>query len=1621
MRKLLLFLFVLVTISFTYGQLNEGFEGTTFPPTGWSVINLGDANTWVRATANMRTGVACASIMYSTAAHNDYLITPQLAPTAGNFTYSFWAQSYLGASYPEQFNVLLSTTGNAAANFTVTLASNITAPAAYAQFSYNLSAYIGQNVYVAIQAISADMYYLTIDDVLGPPMTPTAPPTAQPTALILTPAVSSVAGTFTAASPVPNGGYLVVRSTSSTLSSNPVNGTSYVAGAALGGGVVVSSANSTIFTATGLAPATLYYFFVFSYNTGGAGTAYLTTSPLINSTTTGAAIPICGTKTVGATGCDYVNLTAAMTALSSSIMTCPVTLLLNATYTSATETWPIIVPVTLGSSTTNTLTIKPNVGVTATISGSLTSALFKVYNSNTIIDGSNTVGGTTRNLTITNTSATTPQVFVIGSTGTTPITNCTLKNTIIINGVNTSSAMMVSDGPAPGTAGYFNNITIQNIDLQKAYIGLYCIAVATPGNGSGLLITGNNINTAGANSIRLCAVYVQGVDGATVSNNNIGNIANTLDAANISGIWFATATINSTISGNTIGPMSGTAGGPRAMAISSGVTGANLTVTGNTITNISTTTTYNAIGIYFFSTTAGITISKNMISNIKNTNASGYMATAMYLASTAAVSANCTVVNNAVWDIAGYGYSSYAWNGLGILIYSGFGYNLYFNTVYMNTEQTSITGMPSALFIYSSVTAVGAIDLRNNIFSTTQMIGTNRYAIYCLAANTVFSNMDYNDYYSAGPNLGYIGVDRVNLAAIQTGFGGNVNSQNINPTFVGVDLHPTNVALRNKGLTIAGVTTDIAGAFRTNPPDVGAYQFSPNQTVITAAATNLTTTSATLTGSINASNLVVLSGFEYGLTTGYGTPAAGTLPVTITGNTSIPISVDISGLLVNNTYHYRAIGTSGSLVIYGSDMTFSTAIPPVITTVAAAPVGAIFATLNGSVNPINASTVVSFEYGLSATPYSSTATVAGPFTGNTVQTFNAAISGLTINTTYHFRAKAVNAVGTFYGNDMTFFTTCVVPPAPGAISGSVAVCKTNTGYVYSVAPVAYAFVYNWTFPAGFNITSYPNSNSVTVDVTNAAVSGTITVRAQSDCGAISPPASIAVTVNALPLPTVTGTTSVCQYASYNYTTQPGMTSYVWTAAPGGVITTTANPNVVSITWATSGAKTVGVIYTNPATGCTATTPGTLAVTVNAAPTPSILGINSMCVNSGYYNYTTLGGQSSYIWTISSGGVINNGQGTAQIEVVWNTPGAQFVTVNYANGNGCFAQTPVTFNVTVAGLPEAAGTISGSSEVCAGSSGIAYSSPAITNAQTYVWSVPAGATIVSGQLTNAITVNFATNASPGNITVYGNSICGNGTISPAFPIVITQVPGAASTITGTASLCEGTTGVAYSVPAITGATGYNWTLPAGATIASGPNTANITVDFAMGASSGAISVNGTNFCGNGAASANFNVTVVPKPAAPVITVVGNILSSNYTDGNQWFYNGAAITNGTAQTQFAQYSGLYTDIVTVNGCTSDISNSIYVAATGIADPQASNIVISPVPNNGLFKASFDYPGEEIFTILVYNQLGEKIYESKDNLVKGLFEKNIDLRPTPNGIYSVVFQSVDQKIVKKIVVNK
>jgi hypothetical protein len=776
--------------------------------------------------------------------------------------------------------------------------------------------------------------------------------------------------------------------------------------------------------------------------------------------------------------------------------------------------------------------------------------------------------------------------------------------------------------------------------------------------------------------------------------------------------------------------------------------------------------------------------------------------------------------------------------------------------------------------------------------------------------------------------------------------------------------------------------------------------------VVTLAATGVAGTSATMNGTVNANSAPTTTAFDYGLTIPYAFSVAG-VPANLSSNVATAITANLTGLTNNSVYHFRAKATNSGGTTFGNDLIFIIGCP------AASGAGVISGptqVCQGGCGYVYSVPVIQ-----GATGYIWTLPVGGTIT-----------SGANTNSiTVCYAANASPGYVFVYGTapcgngSPAQLGVAMNAPAAPSIAGPASVCINSAGNTYTTQAGMSSYV--WNVSAGGSITTGggPANNTVTV-TWNTVGAQTVSVNYNNanGCTGLSP-AVYNVTVNALPVPTISGPASGCTTVSAVYTTQAGMNTYIWGVSAGGTITSGGGTNSIAVLWNTAGAQSVTVNYTN-ANGCTAPAPVSYPVTVNTTTVPTITGPNSVCANSGYSTYTTQAGMTAYNWTVSSGGTINFGGGTNTITMTWTTPGAQWVTVNFVNPSGCSPSSPTQLNVTVSAPPGAAGSITGTGTVCAGAQGVAYSTGTIANAVAYVWTLPAGATIATGANTNNITVNYGATATSGNITVYGNNACGNGTVSPAFPVTVNPLPDPAGTITGPASVCQGAMGKVYTVPAINNATGYTWTVPTGATITAGANTNTITVDFGANAISGNITAAGTNACGNGTAS-NFAVTVNPIPPTPVVTNTGTMLHSSAATGNQWYYQGTLLVGATGQTYVATVDGYYWTMVTLSGCSSDTSNHKLILTTGIGQHSSTSINIYPVPNDGQFNVSITTASEESFSIRVYNNLGVKIYEESKVDVNGSLQKVIDLRPIPTGIYSVIFENSQNQVVKRIVVNK
>ena len=246
----------------------------------------------------------------------------------------------------------------------------------------------------------------------------------------------------------------------------------------------------------------------------------------------------------------------------------------------------------------------------------------------------------------------------------------------------------------------------------------------------------------------------------------------------------------------------------------------------------------------------------------------------------------------------------------------------------------------------------------------------------------------------------------------------------------------------------------------------------PGPVVSTGGAKAVTATSATLAGTVNPNGQETSYDFEYGTSTAYGSTAPSSPIDAGAGTTNVSVSVPVSSLAPNTTYHYRLVATSPSGVTDGFDQTFTTKTvavvsAPVVGTGGVSAVTATSATLAGTVYPNGQETSYDFEYGTS-TAYGRNAP-SGPAdagAGTTNVSVSAPVVSLAPSTTYHYRLVATNPSGTAHGADHSFRTPAV-PKAPVVATGGVeAVTATSATLTGTVDPKGEASSYYFEYGTG---------------------------------------------------------------------------------------------------------------------------------------------------------------------------------------------------------------------------------------------------------------------------------------------------------------------------------------------------------------------------------------------------------------------------------------------------------------------------------------------------------------------------------------------------------------------------
>jgi hypothetical protein len=212
---------------------------------------------------------------------------------------------------------------------------------------------------------------------------------------------------------------------------------------------------------------------------------------------------------------------------------------------------------------------------------------------------------------------------------------------------------------------------------------------------------------------------------------------------------------------------------------------------------------------------------------------------------------------------------------------------------------------------------------------------------------------------------------------------------------------------------------------------MGAYELTQ---VVTTAATAITQTAATLNGSVNACSQTVVTSFEYGLTTSYGSSVAAT-PSPVTGNTATGISAALTSLTINTLYHYRAVGTVGATKYYGADISFtlqSTCSEP--TAVVATAIGQTSAGIAWTPPASAPASGYDIYYSTSSTPPTiSTTPIASVTAGVTAYT----MSPLTLGTMYYVWVRSNCGSGNLsMWSTVHYFSTHGIVPTEITVPGT---------------------------------------------------------------------------------------------------------------------------------------------------------------------------------------------------------------------------------------------------------------------------------------------------------------------------------------------------------------------------------------------------------------------------------------------------------------------------------------------------------------------------------------------------------------------------------------------------------
>lgn len=237
----------------------------------------------------------------------------------------------------------------------------------------------------------------------------------------------------------------------------------------------------------------------------------------------------------------------------------------------------------------------------------------------------------------------------------------------------------------------------------------------------------------------------------------------------------------------------------------------------------------------------------------------------------------------------------------------------------------------------------------------------------------------------------------------------------------------------------------------------------------------------------------------------------------------------------------------------------------------------------------------------------------------------------------------------------------------------------------------------------------------------------------------------------------------------------------------------------------------------------------------------------------------------------------------------------------------------------------------------------------------------------------------------------------------------DVPSKPENLTGPSSMCAGATYTFKTTP-VNGATSYEWELPLGW---AGISTTTSMTAIA-GDAGGDILVRAINDCGSSKAK-HFTAMLSSSPPVPVIMTDGDILVSDASFGNQWYFESNPVKDAIEKTFTPVETGKYHVCVTNrNSCTSCSSPkepSQFASISEEADAEENDGLIFPNPSNGIFTIK----SKRGDSFMIYNSNGELIFTQKMEEDEVL----VDFTWKPKGSYWVEFHSGSSVLKRKIII--